>query len=72
MKIKKTIKVLKELSQSSQQKGYLGDATMYSFQSEVLILLEVLTKGFKGLEKQMKYLWQTLDELKQGETKCHP
>ena len=32
---------------------------------DVKKVVEKLLKEFKGIEKQMKYLWQTLDELKE-------
>ena len=63
MKTKALITRFNELGKGSENKGYKGDSANYWFNAEVLRLLSELLKEFKGIEKQMKYLWQTLDEL---------
>jgi len=65
MKSKALIRRFDELGKTSEKKGYKGDSAEYWFRGEVLVLLNKLIEEFKGIEKQMKYLWQTLDDLKE-------
>ena len=65
MKNKKLIKRFNESGRSRDNKGYGGDAIENYFRANVLKMVEQLVEHFKGIEKQMKYLWQSLDELEE-------
>ena len=65
MKNKNVIRRLNKLAQSAEKSGYEGTAAECWYRANVLELVEDLLKEFKGIEKQMKYLWQTLDEVKE-------
>ena len=54
-----------KLAEDSEEKGYFGDAINYRFKGEVLKLLRENINQLKNLEKQIKYMWQTLDEIKE-------
>jgi len=61
MDLNKTIKNLSKLSSNSRKEGYIGDASEYAFRMHVLILLKKIAET----PKQMKYFWQTMEELKE-------
>lgn len=65
MELKKTKRMLKDCAKRSEKKGYFGDASEYETKRHTLELLEKLVNEMKGFEKQIKYLWQSLDELKE-------
>ena len=66
MELQKTKRVLKDCAKKSEKEGYLGDASSYETKRHTLELLEKLVNKMKGFEKQIKYLWQSIDELKEG------
>lgn len=64
---KKLIKDLTEQGHQKKKEGYYGDATEKYFRANLLYYCEELVNHFKGIEKQMKYLWQELKELEEIE-----
>lgn len=67
MNLKKTKRILKEKAKESEKEGYLGDASDYESKRHTLELLEKLVNEMHGFQKQIKYLWQSIDELKEGD-----
>ena len=63
MKTKKVIENLEEQAKLSSKKGYNGDASEYYAKAKNLELLEKLVDKISGMEKQMKYMWQSLNKL---------
>lgn len=61
--VKRIVKICNELGKASFKKGYRGDAVDYWYQSKNLELLEQINKNLKGMQKQIKYMWQSLDSL---------
>lgn len=67
MTTKSLISEFRKLAKRSKKEGYIEDTVEYLFRVEVIELLKENIRQFKNLEKQIKYMWQTLDELKEKE-----
>jgi hypothetical protein len=65
MKDKNLIRRLRELGNRLEKEKYKGDAAEYWFRANVIELLMDLKKDYKDIGKQLKYLWQTLEENKE-------
>ena len=63
MNLKNTIKQYARLSVDTK---YQKDDADYSFRKHMLILVNKLVENEKETAKQIKYMWQTLDELKES------
>lgn len=63
MTFKSVIKKLDWVINDKKKKSYYSDEAMYSFFKEALVLLKENNKLQKETSKQLKYVWQSLDEL---------
>lgn len=61
---KKLISRLTQQGRLKEKAGYGGDATEKFFRANVLFYCEELVNHFKGIKKEMKYLQQELEELR--------
>jgi len=60
---KRIIKILNDSGERSFKKGYAGDAAEYWAKAKNLELQEKLIDSLNGMQKQIKYMWQSLDRL---------
>jgi hypothetical protein len=60
---KRIIRILNEAGERSFKKGYVGDAAEYWAKAKNLELQEKMINSLSGMEKQVKYMWQSLDKL---------
>lgn len=66
MKNKSLIKRFNDLADKSEKEGYKGDSAEYWFRGNVIELLIDLLNKFDGLNNQIKYLWQSIDQIEEN------